>query len=266
MGSTSLDTPVCSSSNRSWILPTSDLNFRGWHIRKGLVRERCFLNSHVYGGEWPTMTTVYFENVICGNCGISSEQTILVSTNSFGSADLDLRPPEMARSTMHAWLQMCPQCLYCAPDLASLDVDARLVDSTEYLARVRNSSFPELARRFLAWAFVCETFSILDAANSYRHAAWVCDDAGLTNQAVDCRLQACAAYEKLRPLDTSESGVTQGVILVDLLRRCGEFVLAASECRSLLGSRLLVGELRDVLEFQLNLIEAADIEAHRLND
>lgn len=64
------------------------------------------------------MTTTVPHHSVCGVCGGISEQTGLQSTNAFGSPDLDLRPPEMERSTMCYWVQTCPQCGYCASDIA----------------------------------------------------------------------------------------------------------------------------------------------------
>ena len=54
----------------------------------------------------------------CWVCGEMSEQAGLASTNRFGSPDLDLRPPEMERSTMEWWLEECPHCGYVANDLS----------------------------------------------------------------------------------------------------------------------------------------------------
>ena len=55
---------------------------------------------------------------VCYVCGKMSEQMVLVSTNQFGYPDLDLRPPEMERSTMDWWIEECPHCGYVAPDLS----------------------------------------------------------------------------------------------------------------------------------------------------
>lgn len=46
------------------------------------------------------MSLPLFTNNKCAVCGKESEQITLASTNTFGSPDLDLRPPEMKRSTM----------------------------------------------------------------------------------------------------------------------------------------------------------------------
>ncbi|MBR4908658.1 MAG: hypothetical protein IKZ43_06585 [Acidaminococcaceae bacterium] len=46
------------------------------------------------------MTTMFRQKYKCAVCGAEQEFYGIASTNSFGSPDLDLRPPEMQRSTM----------------------------------------------------------------------------------------------------------------------------------------------------------------------
>ena len=41
------------------------------------------------------MTTMFSKAVECSICGEKSNHTVIRSTNSFGSPDLDRRPPEM---------------------------------------------------------------------------------------------------------------------------------------------------------------------------
>ncbi|MBU06018.1 MAG: hypothetical protein CL877_08750 [Dehalococcoidales bacterium] len=53
------------------------------------------------------MTTIRDEEQICAMCGAKSTHRGIMSTNAFGSPDLDLRPPEMERSTMGSILRGC---------------------------------------------------------------------------------------------------------------------------------------------------------------
>ena len=73
------------------------------------------------------MTTMYQDTVKCYVCGKESKQTVLGSTNSFGSQDLDLRPPEMMRGTMEYWAHECPYCGYIAKniDISTVVTEAR---------------------------------------------------------------------------------------------------------------------------------------------
>ncbi len=53
------------------------------------------------------MITIRDEEQICAMCGAKSTHRGIMSTNAFGSPDLDLRPPEMERSTMGSILRGC---------------------------------------------------------------------------------------------------------------------------------------------------------------
>ena len=63
-----------------------------------------------------TMISTKFQT--CYVCGHRSSYELVASTNTFGSPDLDLRPPEMYRSTMHTWIQFCDNCGYSCPDIS----------------------------------------------------------------------------------------------------------------------------------------------------
>ena len=56
------------------------------------------------------MTTQSAEECTCAVCGRVSMQGVIMSTNAFGSPDLDLRPPPMERFTIDHWVQECPHC------------------------------------------------------------------------------------------------------------------------------------------------------------
>jgi len=59
------------------------------------------------------MTTLFPQKETCFVCGNTSEHTVIGSTNAFGSPDLDLRPPEMQRSTITHRVQRCPTRATC---------------------------------------------------------------------------------------------------------------------------------------------------------
>ena len=77
------------------------------------------------------MTTYGFNKVSCSVCGAATKQQVLMSTNSFGPPDLDLRPAEMERSTMSCWLQECPNCGFVSNDLGKPEKGAQKVLTTE---------------------------------------------------------------------------------------------------------------------------------------
>lgn len=63
-------------------------------------------------------TTIMEVSSKCYVCGKTLKYKTWMSTNQFGSPDLDTRAPEMARSTMFMWVKCCPSCGYCASDVS----------------------------------------------------------------------------------------------------------------------------------------------------
>jgi hypothetical protein len=57
-----------------------------------------------------------------------------------------------------------------------------------------------------------------------------------------------------------------GAVLVDVLRRCGQFDEASAECQAALASPGATGVIRKVLEYQQRLISGADTWAHDLSE
>ena len=62
------------------------------------------------------MTQIFPSKITCPICENDFEIYLLASTNQMGAPDLDLRPPEMARSTMNTWTYECPHCSYVSAD------------------------------------------------------------------------------------------------------------------------------------------------------
>ncbi len=135
------------------------------------------------------MTTTLQSDVVCGVCGELSPQIHIASSNAFGSPDLDLRPPEMERSTIAHGVHHCPSCGCCARDLSKSSPSARrLIESDDYRTRLRESRFPALANMFACYAMILEAEGdYSEAAWAQINAAWVCDDANQTDAATECR-------------------------------------------------------------------------------
>jgi len=93
----------------------------------------------------------------CAVCGAVSRQTHLLSTTYFGASDLDGRPPQMRRSTVPWWVSRCPECGYCAWNIAKAPATAgETVRSEIYQAQLKDPRMPDLARSFLCAALVAE--------------------------------------------------------------------------------------------------------------
>jgi len=214
------------------------------------------------------MTIIDERQIACGVCGEESPHLVLVSTSQMGYCDLDLRPAELMRSTMPLWVQRCPKCGYCAPDISLADeIAKRVVESDAYQEQLNNPLYPELANSFLCAAMVLENYDggLAVAGWNALHAAWVCDDEE-NEMAASCRLKAVDLFEKaLSQGETfyEDQPGTREALLTDLLRRAGEFERAKVICEQGLASN--PDELISrVLNYQLKLLEAGDTEAHNV--
>ena len=168
------------------------------------------------------MSQVYPETVRCAVCGKKSEQYVLISTNTFGSPDLDLRPPEMERSTMVYWVQKCPRCGYVAESLEDVPkINAPFLKTDEYQKCLGLTFQSELAKTFFRQYLIQVAERNAEKAfYAALHAAWACDDAEDEENSVLCRKYALADVDKLIEKADNE---TLSVQRADLLRRAGLF-------------------------------------------
>ena len=207
------------------------------------------------------MTTLCRKIVRCSVCGTETEQTMVASTNALGSIDLDTRPPGGKRFTIHTWVQRCSGCGACADDLSKANACAReVVKKQNYLTQLKDSEFPELANSFICESKIYEYAGELEpAAWSLIHAAWACDDAESTSQAMDCRRRAATMLRK--EVNAEKQPGESTVILIDLLRRGDELEEAAEVIEK---SRESFSEevFRQVADFQMELVQAGDLGCH----
>jgi hypothetical protein len=182
------------------------------------------------------MTTYATVTKTCAHCGAKTACDVLNSTNEFGSADLDLRPPEMARSTMETWLQQCPRCYYVNADLSEPVSDVGHVLQSGAIKQVMNdAAIPALAKKFACFAELQRERDAYESGEAALWAAWVRDDAELPELARTYRNQAIATLVPLLPALDGEGQLLLRVRLVDLLRRAHRFAEAtrlATELRA----------------------------------
>lgn len=215
------------------------------------------------------MTTYSNEKIMCSICSKESEYKVLVSTNSFGSPDLDTRFPEMKRSTMFAWVNRCPHCGYCSADISvSSAEDRTVVDSEEYQIQLRDDSFCEMANTFLCKAMIAEKENqYSDAAWSVICAAWSCDDeAGYEDAAKLCRIKAyeligIALKKKQNLADREDVDI---IIMVDLLRRSNRFEMA-SEIIAAHKDKTTDQNISRILAFQEKLVAEEDSGCYKIS-
>lgn len=209
------------------------------------------------------MTTMYQDTVKCYVCGKESKQTVLGSTNSFGSPDLDLRPPEMMRGTMEYWAHECPYCGYIAEN-----IDLGTVVTEAWLARVEfinanNIEFKsELAKRcYKEYLINLEDENIHKAFAVILNAAWACDDAQDIENAVLCRNLALDLIDEL--IEKEDDSSTLMLQKIDLLRRSNQFNKALGEFSGIFMDKDL---LQDILDFQLEKAKKHDNACYTAED
>lgn len=216
-----------------------------------------------------SMTTFAEESVVCGACGLVFTHRALASTNAFGSPDLDTRPPQMRRSTMHAWIQRCPSCGYCSQDISKFNDRLQTdMQSPAYRSQLADRSYPELASSFICAAMLAEASGReSDAGWSYLHAAWVLDDAEKETSAKECRSKAADRF--LPSFSSGHSFVKQPgateAILTDCLRRAGRSTEALVIIEQAL-SKNYEDIIQKILIFQRALIQRGDTKCHLIQD
>ncbi len=208
------------------------------------------------------MSQVMPEIVRCAVCGAKSEQLSLISTNAFGSPDLDLRPPEMERSTMEYWVQKCPRCGYVAEHLEKVPkIHAPFLKKDEYRKCLGLTFKSDLAETFFQQYLIQvvekDTQKAFYAA---LHAAWACDDEGDEEKAVLCRKYALAELDKLIEKAEDETLFVQRA---DLLRRAGLFETVIEEYEDRVYSEDL---LTRVAMFQVRKSYAGDSSCYTVAD
>lgn len=208
------------------------------------------------------MTTVYEQDVKCAHCGVTSSHMVIGSTNAMGYPDLDLRPPEMQRSTMRVWAQQCPGCGLVAADLAQEQGDiGDLLLSERYCSVRTNGSLPQLTSRFWCAAMVDDDRGDHRAGfHSMLCAAWAADDAHLEELAQQCRRLAIESFNR-DPDEVWDSRFQ----LLDVLRRASLW----SEAEALvndLQQPTPSPQLSKVVEFQSKLVAERDHRSYTFGD
>lgn len=99
------------------------------------------------------------------------------------------------------------------------------------------------------------------------HAAWACDDAERVAQAITCRKRAALMLRKAEAHSQSvahEPGVS-AAILIDLLRRAGRFE-EAQEVIQGHGEVAAEGDIRRIMDYETELIQAGDLACHTVTE
>ena len=211
-------------------------------------------------------TTMSRKKFKCSVCNTEHDYPVITSTNAFGAADLDLRPPEMQRSTMRLWVQECPECGYVSSEISDKsEIDAEFLKSEAYLSCDGINFSSELAKRFYRnYLIQIQVENLRGAMFTLLHAAWSCDDANDKDNARICREKAIPLAAKL-----AHDNETIYMMRADMMRRAGQFEELISEYESV----KMKGDARNdpeilnkVLRFQIERAKEHDDKCYTVRD
>lgn len=200
----------------------------------------------------------------CCICGCRSNQTVLASTNRFGAPDLDLRPPQMMRSTMGWWIHECPECGYVSVDLEQKPSGISNRNMRNFLKSDRYTSCngmnitTDLGKQFIK-SFLIHAYAGKweMAFSDIHHAAWACDDASDKKNAIICRKIAVKCSKRF-PLDE-----TMKTVIADIMRRAGLFKEMVMEYEHI---QVKDETLCRVIKFEIEKAKARDAKRYTLDD
>lgn len=212
--------------------------------------------------------TIVTQTVTCRVCGTISDQEKLADATSFGWPDLDLRPPEMRRSTMRVWLQDCPSCGFVAADLSKVsDAEMGVVASAFWKEAVAaRDGVDALAKRFERRAFI-EQQTNRPGRAGFRMlcAAWDADDRGDSAGSKAYREQAAIFLETALDNDPDAKEATDWTLqLTDALRRIRHFDKAEEYADRLIGNAS--ARIDAIGRFQLRAIGDSDSNRYTMGD
>lgn len=215
------------------------------------------------------MTTMIEEKFKCCVCGEKSSHMGIASTNSFGSPDLDTRPPEMERSTLEYLIQRCPSCGYCSLNLSKCSEHTKeLVESLEYQNIINCEDAPGLATSFLALSYEKQQLhQYADSAWSAIRAAWICDDANIYDASKACREKAISMIEMCNGSSqkiADQVGASEA-ITIDLMRRASMFQ-QAMELVEITQTYMMEDIISQIIKYQEELIVLKDIDSHAISE
>lgn len=189
----------------------------------------------------------------CGVCGTKFQVNAIMSTNCFGSPDLDMRPPEMERSTMHFWVRTCPECGYVNSDIEKRAKKHRdYIKSEAYRECQGNRFTDDLSKHFYQFALILiQEKKLEDAFFAFLHAAWAADDSRDTEGARICRNKAIELYDQFKKTNSEDTFV----IRADILRRAGRFDEVVNQYSGFKSDKPL---LNKVIQFQIERASVGD--------
>ena len=215
------------------------------------------------------MTTAVEKEVKCAICGHISKQWVMMSSSAFGSPSLDSRPSAPHGYNLHLLIHTCPSCGYCSRSISEdIKGSPETLRTDPYRKQLDNPGFPKLANAFLCHSMIEEVVdNYAGAGSACLYAAWECDDKKNDANARICREKAAILLQKA--VDSGQSFAddagAEEAIMVDLLRRSGQFELALGMCEQGLNKEP-EEIISNVLWFQKELIGRSDMACHSVRE
>lgn len=205
---------------------------------------------------------------ICFVCGNSSPQEEPLIPEDLQDFDLDSGPPRNQRSSLQTWVHVCPHCGYAADVLSKPLAGAEdMVGRPAYQRQLKKNDLPYRANAFLCATMLLENAGMMShAASACMHAAWVCDDAQAHLQALQCRMKAVHLTRMAIQLVEEQhepEPVMDEVVLVDLLRRTGQFT-KAKEAIAYVQHRDVGPVTQQVLAHEQEWVDEKDAAQHTI--
>ncbi|WP_295620033.1 hypothetical protein [uncultured Methanobrevibacter sp.] len=186
------------------------------------------------------------------------------STNAMGYADLDLRPPEMQRSTMYQSTCMC-ECGNVF-ESASNGCSRELVESEAYQSCDGIDFNSEKAFMFYRAYMIDRESNPNDLASNFfhiLHAAWACDDFDMEN-ARKMRLIGINLLEQIINDEQYEHVKNDNLLMeADLLRRNGKFDLLIEKFNDIKFEDEIY---QKIIDFQLKKASQKDDSRYTVGD
>ena len=205
------------------------------------------------------MTTIMPIKKECPVCGKEITLNLIGSTNAFGYSDLDLRPPEMQRSTMYITTTMCD----CGNVFFGEDSTAtkELVESGEYQS-CDGIEFGDRGKMFYRLYLISkEQTDIRGMFFNLLRCTWACDDDGDENGTA-VRKMAIGLLNQMMSSDDERKNDNL-LLKADLLRRSRQFDELIEEYENI---KFEDETYQKIIDFQIEKANAQDDSCYTVGD
>lgn len=209
------------------------------------------------------MTTCDERTVKCANCGKKQKVSMLMSTNTMGPCDFDLRPAPMKRYTLSMCIEFCEKCEYGSHDIGSISEKGKDVLGTkEYHDFIHSFVESKTVMAYLGDYYIKkEEGRYREAYYAMKSVSWLLDDKR-SAKAKEARILALECFDKC---SEREFPIDEHIAKTDILRRAGKFdeaIAFAKELLTKVNNDLLV----KILECEIKYASDKDTRCHSLGE